>query len=677
MRIRPLLFVAPVVLAGTLFLAEPGAVQAAGGVTETGTATYEVVPAQNLIQVTVEVSIRNDKPSQASGGGGGVSYSWNSTTIAIEQAASPVVATSNAGGVSQSTVGSDNRYRTVKLNFANVFYGQTRVVTAKYSIPGSPQAAGAFHASAGYASLCAAAGGRDSGLLKVIIPDGYDLRVDSGGQLTKTGDSGGKQVFSSGAQSNPKDFWTCVAARSQATLSHSSVNVGSQAFDLQGWPGDSTWTAMVGNNLSADVQRLEDLTGLTMPGGTIVIAEVGNGGLTDHGLGYDPVTKTVRIPQSADPAMVAHALSHIWFNPTLLKDTWLSEGLATFSEKASGEGNYAPCDIAPAYPGSGAPDLMTWHTLNLNSTIQNQNVYDWQYAASCAFFTSVAKAMGPDNFKNVLKAAAAGEMAYNAGVPGEKAGGAQLPLTSQQMLDLLDERGMIPAGVADLDQAQQLLGGEGVSDPATLAARFDSRTVYHAVAAKAGTWKLPPVVREPMSKWDFPSAQAEMAGTRTILDLRDLIEKQLPSFSLDGTDIQTRFESAATQADLDDLAALMRKVSDASAKFAQAAQSRNGVHDILQTIGLIGADLDTPLKQARADLQRIDPDAAGSKAESVTNRVNGSRTIGLLWVIAVGASVAFVLTLTTLLLVFVFLPIRRRKAAAAGAAGGGDAEPPA
>jgi hypothetical protein len=188
------------------------------------------------------------------------------------------------------------------------------------------------------------------------------------------------------------------------------------------------------------------------------------------------------------------------------------------------------------------------------------------------------------------------------------------------------------------------------------------------------------MIREPMSKWDFPSAQAEMAGTRTILDLRDLVRQQLPSFSLDGTDIQTRFESAATQADLDDLAALMRKVSDAAAKIAQAAQSRNGVHDILQTIGLIGADLDTPLKQARADLQRIDPDAAGSNAESVTNRVNGSRTIGLLWVIAVGASVAFVLTLTTLLLVFVFLPIRRRKAVAAAAtaaSGGGDAEPPA
>ena len=666
MHIRLLPVVAPVFLAGTLLLVGPSAVQGAGGVTESGTATYEVVPAQNLIKVTVQVSIRNDKPSQASSSGT-IAYSWNSTNIAIEQGAGPVEATSNAGTVWQSTISSDDRYRVVKLDFPNVYYGQTRVVTAKYSIPSKPGSAGAFQATGAYASLCAVGSGRDTGLVSVVIPDGFDLRVDSGGQLTKTGDSSGKQVFSSGAQANPKDFWTCVAARNAASATHVPLVVAGQEFDLQGWPGDSAWISMVRANIGADVQSLEDLTGLTMPGGTIVIAEVGNGGLDDNGLGYDPATHTVSIPQSAGAGAVAHALAHVWFNSDSLADKWLYEGLAMYSQKAAGEGNYPPCDKVPAYPSSGTPSLTTWRKLNPNSTIEDQNVYAWQYAAACAFFTTAAKEIGPDNLKSVLKAAAAGEMPYAGATPGEKATGTRLPLTSKQLLDLLDERGMIPAGIAKPDDMEQLLAGEGIFDTAALAARSDSRTAYHALATRAGTWKLPVAVRGPMGDWDFPSAQADMAKVGAILDLRDLVGKQLTGLSLDGTRIQTMFESASTPADLDDLAALLKRMSDASQKVAHAAAVRDGSRDILQAIGLTGADLDTPLKQARADLQNVDPDGAISKADSVVARVNGSSEIGLLWVIAAAAVLAFVLMLMALLVGFVLLPARRRKTLSDGA----------
>jgi hypothetical protein len=174
-----------------------------------------------------------------------------------------------------------------------------------------------------------------------------------------------------------------------------------------------------------------------------------------------------------------------------------------------------------------------------------------------------------------------------------------------------------------------------------------------------------------MNGWDFPAAEAAMAKVGTILDLRDQVGKTLPGFSLDGTQIQTLFETASTQADLDSLASLLKKVSDASGKVARATQLRNGGHDFLQTIGLISADLDTPLRQARTDLQNIDPDGAASRAESVINRVNGSSELGLLWVIAAGAVLAFVLMLTTLLVGFVLMPARRRKASSAASASSG------
>ena len=302
-----------------------------------------------------------------------------------------------------------------------------------------------------------------------------------------------------------------IEARSSAAVSQSPLTAGGQAFDIQGLAGDSTWPAMIGAVLGPDVQRLEDLTGLQMPGGTIVVAEVGNGGLNDHALGYDPATRTVGIPESATPRMVAHALSHIWFNSTMFEDTWVSEGLAGYSEIAAGAGNYVPCTATPAYPGSGTPSLSKWLTLNLNSTIQDQNVSDWQYAASCAFFTSVADAMGPDAFKSVLRAAVGGERAYAAVSTADPQIGAPGPLTSQQLVDLIDEDGMIAAGVTDPGRTQQFLAGDGVFSAAVLSARLDARTAYRAQVAQSGKWTLPVAVRIPMSGWDFTAANTSMA----------------------------------------------------------------------------------------------------------------------------------------------------------------------
>ena len=57
MRSRLSLLFAPAILAGSLFLSAPAPARAAGGMTETGTTTYEVVPGKNIIQVILSLSI--------------------------------------------------------------------------------------------------------------------------------------------------------------------------------------------------------------------------------------------------------------------------------------------------------------------------------------------------------------------------------------------------------------------------------------------------------------------------------------------------------------------------------------------------------------------------------------------------------------------------------------------
>jgi hypothetical protein len=208
------------------------------------------------------------------------------------------------------------------------------------------------------------------------------------------------------------------------------------------------------------------------------------------------------------------------------------------------------------------------------------------------------------------------------------------------VLDLFDELGMVPGGVKDLDAAQNLLSSWGVFDPATLSARSTSRKTYHALETTAQNWKLPLAVRAPMSTWDFAAADKAMTTASQILAMRDQIVAQLPGFSLDGTEIQKRFQSAATQADLDGVLSLTTREADAGTKIADATKLEQASRGVLQTIGLLGTDPGASLKQARTDLQNNDPDKASAQAQAVIDQMNGSNTKGLqrtlLAVLAIG-----------------------------------------
>ncbi|HEU6439578.1 MAG TPA: hypothetical protein VFC12_03980, partial [Terriglobales bacterium] len=201
-------------LAGYMALATPQVALAANGMTETGTTTYEVIPDKSLVKVTIQVSIYNGKPSQAQSGGV-TSYYWNFTDIGVEKQAGAVAVTSNAGAVYQAEKSSDRYYRYLKLTYPNVYYGQTRVVTATYTIPAAPHAAGGFRAGKAYASLCALGNGQDVGTVSIVIPDGYTFYNDAGGEMSPSTTSAGKRTYTSGSLTTPYTFWTCIDAEQE------------------------------------------------------------------------------------------------------------------------------------------------------------------------------------------------------------------------------------------------------------------------------------------------------------------------------------------------------------------------------------------------------------------------------------------------------------------------------
>ena len=85
-------------------------------------------------------------------------------------------------------------------------------MTVTYAIPAARGAPGGYRAGKAYADLCAVGNGTDSGALKVVVPDGFDVVFDGGTDLSLSGDAKGVQTYGSGTISAPYNFWTCLEA---------------------------------------------------------------------------------------------------------------------------------------------------------------------------------------------------------------------------------------------------------------------------------------------------------------------------------------------------------------------------------------------------------------------------------------------------------------------------------
>ena len=659
MRRRLILGLVPMLLAGMAALASPLPTLAAAEVVETGATTYVVNTAKSEIDVTIELSIKNNKPPTETSCGPYCTtkhtYFWDTAYVGVEVEAGAVKATSNAGAVKQSLQTTGKYFRELKLTYPAVYYGQTRVVTATYAIRAAPRSPGGFRAGKAYAELCAVGNGFDSGSVSVVVPHGFDVGFTSGTDLTRASDKNGVQTYGSGNVAAPYKFWSCLEATNPANLTSTKITAGGQTFNIQSWPEDKVWATTVGGNVQKDVQALEDMTGLKMPGGTIAITGAGNSQLGEYVGVYSSTTKAATVTENTDHATVAHELSHIWFNKNFFTATWMDEGFAGYSEKAAGTGNYKPCLAPVSYPGTGSPDLTTWKYLDVNSTTVDQNITDWQYSASCYLVTNLADAIGPARLKTVLVAASIDEIPYVGAVPAEASPLDGPPISPKTLLDLIDERGMVPAGVKDLDEAQTLFSDYGIFDTSDLVARSKARTDYHTLLDTAGGWKLPLAVRSPMAAWSFTTAETAMVTATQILALRDKVQKGGGGLSLDKTPIQSRFEAARTQADLDTLLALTKKEADAAAKVALAKQLNDGSHSLFQTVGLMGADPGAFIKQATEAIKTAKPDDASAAAQKAIDLINGSGDQGMM---RLGIVLVLILALVA---VVGFLTMRRRR----------------
>jgi len=678
---------ATLVVGALAVVAPPPVAQAADGVENTAATTYELVPAKGILTVTIDVTVTNRVP------GGSrlvpctkwgfdpstgyypiqgtcrqtVDYYLDGSYLVLERGARNIRMTANRGSVSRTVDRTTDAFIGYKLTYAALYSGQTRKIHITYELPGGkPRSATATRIGQAYTNFCVVANGLDSGSVRVVVPDVFDMAVFPV-RMQPTA-SGSSLVYESGTIVDTSWFYRCFEGTNEAGFARSEVTSPTRrTVVVEGWPEDGAWRAAVGAEVGSAVAGLEKLVGRGLPGrGPITIREVSSTELGNYAGIFDPETGVARISETyAEPGVVAHELSHAWFNFDFFGARWMSEGLAQWAERVSPTAG-PPCGEPGAYPGTGAIDLDEWTFLGPKSTAAERELVDYEYQASCWIATSLASAMGEEQMSAVIAALLDRRAAYGDKPTDRRPGNG--PVDWKTFLDLVDEVGLVPVGETDLEYAQDLLLRYGVADRGLLAGRAEARAAYHALARDLGAWQMPEAIRARLELWDFATALKRTATAEEVLALVHEADAALAGIDAAAGPAKAAFEDARTVSDLADARALAATQAAAAKDVAGALAALDEPRDTIEEIGLMGVELQPVADRALAAAKAADAAAAGAAATEIRDRLGRASETGVQRVALAAGGV--LLALLGLVGAIVLVRRRRhRRPAAAEAAG--------
>jgi hypothetical protein len=358
----------------------------------------------------------------------------------------------------------------------------------------------------------------------------------------------------------------------------------------------------------------------------LVVAEAINRSTAGYSGRYDPATGQIEIAYYADSFVVLHEAAHAWFNGNLLGDRWSNEGFASWYALEGATAIGEKVTVTPLTPAltAGKIPLNAWGPVGSNQAAAE----DYGYAASAELARLIALRAGPTGLTSVWDAARRGIGAYQpmglqmpAGLPSRGAPTAgddtrrleagSGPPDWRGLLDLLE--GRTGKMYDDLWRAWVVRPQEAH----LLDQRRTARNQYNAVVARAGEWRLPPVVRQSMRAWQFEGAMALLDSANGALDDRDAVMAAAAGANLSAPRaLRSAFESdagfaaAATEADAELMAI------DA---YKHARDSRPADNGVVTQVGLWLATPDADL--ARAAAAFAIGDLRGSVVASMTARL--------------------------------------------------------
>jgi hypothetical protein len=682
-------FVAPALatlVALALLAVAPAAARAADGVTDMAATTYELDPADGVLRVTIELTVRNDIPSDtrqvpctewvydpwigsypvATTCPQTVDYYVNGTYVWLERAARNIRVSADRGRVARSVERRLDQFVGYRLTFEPVYRGQERSVRVTYEVPGGkPRSASATRIGRAYVNFCAFATGVDGGSVRVVVPAAYATTVVPEPLATST--SGTRVVHRSGPIAETVGWYRCFEGTNEAGFARSELtSPAGRPIVLEAWPEDGAWLEAVGAEVVAATTALEALLGRGLPGsGAITIRQVSDSELGDYAGTFEPSTGLARISETyTEPGIVAHELSHAWFNLETLAARWLSEGLAQWAERVSPTAG-EPCGEPGPYPGRGSPDLDEWAPPGPRATDAERAVIGWSYDAACWITSSLAERVGDDRLAEVVRGLLDRRAAYGDAPTDRRPGGG--PADWRAFLDLVDEVGLVPAGVTDLRLAEELLLAYGVAEPAALAGRAEARAAYHALTAELGDWAMPDAIRVPLEAWSFAAARERIATAGETLDLVAAADEALDGIDAAEGPARAAFEAADDGAGLAAARGIAADQAAAATDVADALEVLAEPLEPLEEIGMWGEDLGPVAEAGVAAARAADSGAAAAAADEIRDTVGRAAEVGTQRVaFGAGGALAGLLLLSG---VVVIVRRRRRPRAAAAAVG--------
>ncbi len=239
-------------------------------------------------------------------------------------------------------------------------------------------------------------------------------------------------------------------------------------------------------------------------------------------------------------AAIDHQLAHVWIADVPVDEDWFVEGLAAA--------------FAGDQPNPGGPSEVV---------------------------TALADEIGARGIRAVIDALRTETIAY----PGVEREVQPLPPDWRTVLDLLERVGG-SSTASDLFRSAVVNANEAAELDLRAAARRD----FDALADRAGSWTLPPMLRAPMAEWDFATFFSRQSEVSDVVSRRDSLRAWADDLDLaDPDDAQELFERA--ESDMTAVTALLDERQAALEAFSEAKRLVTGDRGLLARVGLIG---DTP-----------------------------------------------------------------------------------
>ena len=593
-------------------------------------ATFELVPEDGLIRVTIDFEVTNLRPSETTREAcPGYEYCEYTTDFYlttggfhVDPSGVDFSATTSGGAASVEVESFGEGFLSfATVTFPATFYGETRTVTLTYDVPGGePRSGDPTRAGMAYANFCAIAGGAFEGdpeSLRLVIPERYEVEQFEGDTL-KRSTSDGNTILSTGEAPTPSGTDShpiCVEAQDdEAFVRTDHTSPGGIAVTIEAWPEDAEWQESVSQSVADTLGRLEEAIGRPPDAEEIVVREVLSESLGGYAAAFDPDESLARVGDDAlDPTIAAHELAHAWFNESFTDNVWLNEGYAEVLAQSVVDAD-APLCQDPGDEAIAGTDLAKWTYLPALPTEEDHQRVSDQYAISCWVVAQVVDRVGLDAMREILNAAWDGEIAY-VGEGGEAEVIGPPPISWRDWLDLVDERGLVPAGETDLDWLQDLLVETGAAgNLAPLTERSAAREEYHALVAANEAWSQPIVIREALATWSFDDARDAISTGMEVVAAHESAVDLVPEMS-ESVGVEEAYEEATDEEELDEALRLATDEGDAAATVAHAVTAAQVERNPIELVGLVGADLEADASDAVTALVSSDVSAATELAD--------------------------------------------------------------